>query len=247
MLDVRPPMIGITGRRKRAAQIEDFPESFAEVEVDMFIADYAGAIAAAGGFAVFLPQRLGERSRPADIVSRLDGLLLSGGADLHPSLYGAESETDFYPPETERDAFEVAVALAALDAGIPVLGICRGLQLLNVLGGGTLHQHVPEHARYDVAPDALTNELTIEPGSVMAECYGETTTVNSLHHQTIDDLARCYVVTARNSDGVIEAIEWPGRPVVAVQWHPELLDEASAPLFSWFVAVAADHSVARSA
>jgi putative glutamine amidotransferase len=119
---------------------------------------------------------------------------------------------------------------------VPVLGICRGLQLLNVWAGGTLHQHVPDHARYDIPATDGVDELAIAPGSVLRELYGERHHVNSLHHQAVDRVADGWVVTARSVDGTVEALEWPGRDVVAVQWHPELLPGATTdPLFAWLV------------
>ena len=162
---------------------------------------------------------------PAEFVGRLDGLLLSGGADVQPACTAPSRETDLYPPEPGRDRLELGFIDVAVADELPVLGICRGLQLLNVWAGGTLHQHVPEHARYDVPPADRVDELTVEPGSRLHEMYGPRHAVNSLHHQTVDRVAPGWVVAARSADGTIEALEWPGHDVVAVQWHPELLAE----------------------
>ena len=114
---------------------------------------------------------------------------------------------------------------------LPVLGICRGLQLLNVWAGGTLHQHVPAHARYDLPPDDRVrrgHDRARRAGS--ARCTAIAGRVNSLHHQTVDRVADGWVVTARSGDGTIEALEWPGHDVIAVQWHPELLSGAARPI-----------------
>ncbi len=238
-----PPLIGLTGRGKRGADVANFPRSLGAVDVDVYVNDYARSVTAAGGLPVHLPLHVD----PADYVGRLDGLLLSGGADVDPALYGAASENDYYPPEPPRDRLELGFIDVAMADDIPILGICRGLQLLNVWAGGSLHQHVPTHARYDVPPDARVDEVTIVPGSRFHDLYGDHRAVNSLHHQTVDRVADGWVVAARSGDGTIEALEWPGHDVLAVQWHPELLLTSSAdPLFAWLVERAsATHRVER--
>ena len=119
---------------------------------------------------------------------------------------------------------------------LPVLGICRGLQLLNVWAGGTLHQHAPAHARYDLPANDAFDEVAVTPTSRLGLMYGPSRRVNSLHHQTVDRVADGWVVTARSGDGTVEAMEWPGHDVIAVQWHPELLPGAATdPLFAWLV------------
>jgi putative glutamine amidotransferase len=240
---VRSPLIGLTGRRKRGGDVRGFPASLADVEIDVYVNDYARAVTAAGGLPVHLPMHVD----PAEFVGRLDGLLLSGGADVDPALYAADAETDLAPPEPDRDRLELGFIDVAVADEVPVLGICRGLQLLNVWGGGTLHQHVPEHARYDVAPADRVDELVVEDGTRLHDLYGSRHTVNSLHHQTVDRVADGWVVAARSADGTIEALEWPAHDVLAVQWHPELLPtSATDPLFAWLVERAeASRRVAR--
>ena len=235
------PLIGLSGRRKLGADIAGFPRSLRALGIDVYVTDYAQAISDAGGLPVHLPLHVD----PLDYAGRLDGLLLVGGADVDPARYGAEPETDIYPPEPARDRVELGFIDVAIEDRLPVLGICRGLQLLNVWAGGTLHQHVPEHARYDVAPADRVDELTVEAGTRLHEMYGPTHVVNSLHHQTVDRVAEGWIVTARSADGMVEAMEWPGHDVIGVQWHPELLPGASTdPLFAWFVERAAARSVA---
>ena len=115
-----------------------------------------------------------------------------------------------------------------------MLGICRGLQLINVHQGGTLQQHVPEHSRYDVAPHEEVHTLTITPGTTLHALYGDTKQVNSLHHQTVGELGNGLTVTALAEDGVVEGVEMDGMPVIAVQWHPEMMDHQD-PSFTWLV------------
>jgi putative glutamine amidotransferase len=226
------PLIGLTGRRKRGADIAGFPDGFADVDIDVYVSDYARAITAAGGLPVHLPQHVD----PRDYAGRLDGLMLSGGADVDPVRYGARVDPATGPVEDERDRAELGLIEVAVAEGLPVLGICRGLQLLNVWAGGTLHQHVPAHARYDVAPGDETDTVVVEPDSRLGAMYGATVAVNSLHHQTVDSVADGWLVTARSGDGTVEALEWPGHDVLAVQWHPELMPGAATdPVFAWLV------------
>jgi putative glutamine amidotransferase len=226
------PLIGLSGRRKHGAQVAGFPTNLAEVPLDVYVNEYARAITEAGGLPVHLPLHVD----PADYAGRLDGLLLSGGTDVEPARYGAVPEPTTYVPEPARDRLELGFVDLAVAEDLPVLGICRGLQLLNVWGGGTLHQHVPAHARWDVAAGARVDELTIEPGSLLDELYGSSLRVNSLHHQTVDRVAAGWTIAARSRGGDVEALEWPGHDVVAVQWHPELLDSSDRdPIFAWLV------------
>ena len=212
------------------------------IEIDVHFASYPAAVSAAGG----LPVQLTRDADVGELVARLDGLILSGGADIDPSWYGAEPEADLGETELERDAWELALVRAALAAGLPTLGICRGAQLLNVALGGTLVQHVglnegDGHPRFDDDPALLCHTVSIAEGSLAAEVLGRMIPVNSLHHQTLDQIGEGLVVTGRASDGVAEVIELPGHSVLAVQWHPEML-EAPDPSISWLVATAAARS-----
>jgi putative glutamine amidotransferase len=238
------PLIGLSGRVKRGADVAGFPANLAGIDIDLYVSDYARAITAAGGLPVHLPQHVD----PAAYAGRLDGLLLSGGADVAPDQYGAPPSPEIGPVEPARDEAERGLIDLAMADGLPVLGICRGLQILNVWAGGTLHQHVPDHARYDLPPDEQFDEVTVTPTSRLGLMYGPTCRVNSLHHQTVDRVADGWIVTARSADGTIEALEWPGHDVIAVQWHPELLPAAAAdPLFTWLVERARHVAVAAEA
>ena len=222
------PLIGLPGRRKRGNQIEGFPGPLSGLDIDIYLADYARGIIEAGGIPVHIPMDLD----PLALLPHLQGLLFTGGADLEPSLYGQEPAGSTW--ESERDQLEIALLSAALDQRIPVVGVCRGLQLLNVVAGGTLHQDVPEHSRYDVPVDAEVHDVTIEPGTKLAEIYGTGLGVNTLHHQTVDSVGQNLVVTARSSDGTVEGLELADHEVIAVQWHPEMM-RVTDPIFSWLV------------
>ena len=229
------PLIGLTGRRKTGAQIAGFPEKLNELEIDLYFADYSRDVRAAGGLPVLLPT-VGD---PLEYLPHLDGVLLSGGADIEPARYGEEPDGrgDYEP---ERDALEMTLLEGARERGIPVLGICRGLQVINVAAGGSLHQHVEAHACYDVSPDSRVHPVAFEPGTELAALYGGSDgnvagiSVNSVHHQTVDRLGPGLRVGARSDDGTVEGLESDDGMVLAVQWHPEMLREPE-PVFDWLI------------
>ncbi len=227
----RPPLIGLPGRRRTADGVSAVPAAMGHLELEVYFRDYARRVAGAGG----LPVLLSLDTDPAQIVDRLDGIVLPGGSDVDPALYGAEPHPELLATEPARDSQELALLDAAAAAGVPVLAICRGLQVVNVWRGGTLHQHVPAHGCFDEPPDRLQHEVAITPGSALADVYGPSVTVNSLHHQTVDRLGVGLRVTAVAPDGTVEGLECTDAPVVAVQWHPELLLDPD-PIFDWFVA-----------
>jgi putative glutamine amidotransferase len=244
------PLIGITGRRVSASLLAGMDARYASRTLDSFFSDYARGVAAAGGIPVLLPFEAGT----AATVDRLDALLVTGGQDVHPHQWGGDSSvlTGADPRlhtmahDVERDHYETTLIRAAVEDGVPVLGVCRGHQILNVAVGGTLVADLPGGSVEHYLSDAATTDgrddhvVDFAPGSLAASIYGSQVQVNSWHHQAVDTCGPGLVVSGRASDGVVEAIEMPGRPVLGVQWHPEWQTTADSA-FSWLVAAARTH------
>jgi putative glutamine amidotransferase len=188
---------------------------------------YADAVQAAGGLALILPPDDVAAEHPAELLGRVDGLILAGGRDLDPLTYGARPEPETGEPSPERDRFELALASAALERDLPVLGVCRGMQMLNVACGGTLIQHLAGSLceRHRHTPGVFSDhDVELEAGSLAARAVGaERTSVRSHHHQAIDEPGEGLVASGRSpEDGLVEAIELPGkRFALGVLWHPE--------------------------
>jgi putative glutamine amidotransferase len=194
------------------------------------MADYLESVRRSGGEPLELDY---HRDSPEDVVGRADGLLLTGGGDVDPQLYGETPHATFHASEEGRDAYEVALTRAAVDAGLPIFAICRGMQVLNVALGGTLIQDIPSMVNGAVNHAvneprfAIAHEVWVASGTrldtLMGEKLdGETCQVNSRHHQAVKIVAPGWEVSGTAPDGVIEAIEQPGDQFrVAVQWHPE--------------------------
>ena len=175
------------------------------------------------------------------LLDSVDGLLIPGGGDIDPGLYGRPAHPEQDWVDEVRDRIEVALVRAAIDRDTPVLGICRGIQAINVALGGTLVQHLPDctDLPHYVSPGwqnpchqvAIVREGTHEPFA-----HAPALAVNSLHHQALDRVADGLEVLAVASDGVVEAVELAGRRfVLGVQWHPELMDDpAQAEIFRAF-------------
>ena len=229
------PLIGITGRRRKGEMLRGSLKVMNHLPFDVYWVDYAQGVIAAGGVPVFLPLSLD----PAEIIPRLDGLLMSGGADIDPKRYGAEPEPELQSIEPARDEFELKILELVYECELPVAGICRGLQILNVHAGGSLYQDVPPHSVRDKAPSTRVHDITTEKGSILEKLYGEKLEVNSLHHQSIKPLGKHFSASATSNDGIVEGIEHSQLPIVAVQWHPEMLDTRdSDPIFRWLVSKA---------
>jgi gamma-glutamyl-gamma-aminobutyrate hydrolase PuuD len=210
------PLIGITTYREQAQW------GTWHVPAVLLPASYADAVATAGGEPVLLP----TGAVSPDVVARLDGLVVAGGADIDPARYGRPAGPHTTVVRPERDESELTVLAAALDRDLPLLAICRGMQLLNVALGGDLVQHLPDVETAGVHDPGAglyqRREVRTEPGSRLHGLLGPTAPVACHHHQALARVAAELTPVAWAEDGVVEAVEAAGRRFcVGVQWHPE--------------------------
>ena len=183
---------------------------------------YIEAVEGCGGEAVLIP----PQTSVASIIEKIQGLLLSGGPDVDPFLYGEEPEKGIRRIDPERDRLEREIFFLAIEKGIPVLGICRGAQAINVFLGGSLHQDIKTSIKHwQFAPDGHpTHTIFIEKESLLYRITGrEKLRVNTFHHQAIKDVGEGLKVCARAQDGVIEGIEWEEKRILGVQFHAECM------------------------
>lgn len=211
-----------------------------DVEANLSPRTYSVAVSDAGGLPVVLPaDEVGARE-PDRVLDLLDALILSGGADIDPSLYGEEAQDETQPTRLARDEFEAALARRALERALPVLGVCRGMELLNVVRGGTLEQHLRETERHLRTPGRFSDhEVRLEPGSLAARAVGsDRLAVRSHHHQGLARLGEGVVpVGWSEPDGVIEAIELADQTcALGVLWHPE--EDVESRVVAWLVEAA---------
>jgi putative glutamine amidotransferase len=249
------PLIGITGRQLTLGVVANTSPRFRDQRISTYFSGFAECVARAGGTPVDLP----FVSSATGVVDRLDALIVTGGQDVHPSRWGGgaavdpdvDPRRDHDAHDAERDSYEASLIEAALVADIPVLGVCRGHQLLNVVLGGTLIEHLDDgpilHATRHPAPSAGDPAHVVEfvEGSWAHQVYGPHRVVNSWHHQAVDRLGVGVVVTGRTSDGVVECIALEDRPVVGIQWHPEWSLQPD-PVFDWLVDRSAAAAATRS-
>lgn len=230
------PVIGVTATLREDTETSATRPLGSFVRADL---DYVAGVEQAGGIPVVLPPLSGDpRGAARAMVRGLDGLLLSGGTDMHPEAYGEEPHPALAQTIPERDAFELEIFSLALERGLPVFGICRGMQLMNVALGGTLYQDLPaqfgergvDHSQTD--PKWVPRHaVELARGSRMGEFSGaESMNVNSYHHQAVKRLADGLAVVGRSEDGVIEALEsrdFSERWLIGVQWHAEAMRGSS--------------------
>ncbi|MEE1784511.1 gamma-glutamyl-gamma-aminobutyrate hydrolase family protein [Streptomyces sp. SP17BM10] len=233
------PLVGLT------TYLTDAQWGEWELPAVLLPAAYASAVQAAGGHAVLLPPD--DPGAAADVVARLDALVLTGGEDLDPALYGAAPHPCSGAPVRERDRWELAVLAAGLGRDIPVLGVCRGMQLMNVHAGGTLIQHLPDrvgHDGHDVRPGHFASHaVTTVPGTRIGALLPGTRNVATHHHQAVDRLGAGLVVAAHAMDATVEAVESTRhRFAVGVQWHPEMAFDSAVV----YALVAAARSIANA-
>ncbi|OYD09696.1 gamma-glutamyl-gamma-aminobutyrate hydrolase family protein [Paludifilum halophilum] len=226
----KKPLIGITGYHVRGE--EGYGGSFRGLPGQGFSIvghDYIHAVEQVGGVAVGIP--VGSRRDCRTLLEGLDGLVLSGGEDIDPSLYGERPDMRCWQLAPERDRFELTLIADAIRLQKPVLAICRGMQLFNIHFGGTLYKDVT-----DVASDAFSHQFNRAPRwylahrvwllhPILTELFGkEKTETNSYHHQVVKEPGEGLVVSAAAEDGVVEGLYHPDHPnILAVQWHPETM------------------------
>ncbi len=248
----RPVTLSVAGKPLVAVPAYPVPSGRIEGWIDAGVAvplPYVDALKRAGAQeAILKPEPLAPTAAE-ELLDHFDALLLLGGGDLDPATYDAPTDEHNYGMIHERDAFELALARAAIDRGLPTLAICRGAQVLNVLLGGSLDQHITGregllgHGIPGVEGGATLHELAIDADSRLGKATGATTaTCSSHHHQAVDRLGTGLRITARAPDGIVEGIELDGDAwIVGAQWHPEDTadrDPVQQALFDAFVAEA---------
>ncbi|HEX3909719.1 MAG TPA: gamma-glutamyl-gamma-aminobutyrate hydrolase family protein [Solirubrobacteraceae bacterium] len=216
--------------------------------------NYVDAVQRAGAMALLLPPDPRLVAEPTELLRLLDGLLLAGGADIDPNVYGQSPHAETQETVPERDAFEIALTRGAIERDLPLLGICRGMQLINVALGGSLTQHLPEHLGHEEhrkvigSFDGSDHDVEVVEGTLAGRVIGARRhATKSHHHQGVDRVGEGLLVSARASaDALVEAVELPDRRfVLGVQWHPEA-DDAS-PVIGGLVDAARAHALTRAA
>ena len=220
----RRPLIGITGN------YEDLTCKLAE--------GYYKQVLAAGGTPVIVPP-LSSTETIVETLRHLDGLLLSGGADINPLYQGEEPIPALHGINRERDLPELLITRLAYDRQLPILGICRGIQTLAVALGGKVEQDIKASIKHSQEADRSepTHTVAVDQDSTLYNIYGSPTLlVNSFHHQAVREPGSKLRVVAKAPDGIIEAVESAEfKSVLGVQWHPECLGQDGLPLFQWLV------------
>jgi putative glutamine amidotransferase len=213
-------------------------------------AAYVDAVTRAGGDPVIVPPVLLDDESASARLSRFDGLLLTGGGDIDPALYGQETRPEVKHVSPARDEFEIPLVRAAIERGTPTLCICRGLQVLNVALGGTLHQHISDREelvahRNEDGTDGVLHEIRAQPGSRVMKAMGvEWARTLSHHHQALADLGSGLVAVAWAEDGLLEGVELDDGWILGVQWHAEATaaaDPTQQAVFDALVREASGH------
>jgi putative glutamine amidotransferase len=232
-----PPVIGVSAAFERARWAV-----WDDIEVNVSQRTYSDRIDAAGGVPLLLPASDAGTADPGALLDRVDALLLSGGADLDPAVYGQAPEPGTTNYRRARDEFEIALCRAAIDRRMPLLGVCRGMQVLNVARGGDLVQHVEGAETHLHTPGVFADHaVRLEPGSLAATAAGvERLEVRSHHHQGVGRLGEGLLVSGRSEPGeIVESIELPraeGGWTLGILWHTE--EEPGSAVMAAFVAAA---------
>ena len=215
------PVIGLTSYRQRGQT------GVWDTEMAMLPAFYLEGVTRAGGIAVILPPQQIDSLDARNLLSGLDGLVVTGGRDVEASRYGHEPHPQAEKPDRLRDLLEDELISAAIQMNLPFLGICRGAQMLNVNRGGTLIQHLPDLVgdnRYQPGGGNFAHmQMAVRAGSKLSEIVGDSVSNAALyHHQAIDEPGEGLMVSAYSPDGIVQAVEVENHPFgLAVQWHPE--------------------------
>lgn len=237
---MKKPVIGIVANQHYLDNSAFFDQPFSYTPQG-----FIDGIHQAGGIPLVLP--LGLPDLAADYIEKIDKLLLAGGQDITPSLYGEEPHPKLGATSLERDLFEMALLKEAIKQKKPIFTVCRGTQILNVTLGGNLYQDLSlydgwsvKHDMFPTPPAFALHSLKVAKESILGNLLAEETQVNSFHHQALKELAEPLKAIAWSRDGIIEAVESkdPTIPILGVQWHPELVHKADAKeqeLFNFFV------------
>ena len=239
------PLIGITGNIHIMNEKDNIPG----LQRDYVNRSYALSVKMSGGIPLIIPAMEDEEGLRS-ILGRIDGLILSGGYDIAPDLYGEEPRASLGYTMRDVDMFYLSAIRTARSIDLPLFGICKGHQAINVAFGGTLYQDIGEKGAVlkhsQSAPEMdPSHSVSIEEGTFLHSLLGSSAMVNSFHHQAVKDLAAGLSVAATSSDGLVEAVEMEGHPVLAVQWHPEMMaaagDEGMLKIFKHFVDACMNH------
>lgn len=231
---MKKPLIGIIGNL-----LIDQGGMFPGYERAYVNNDYVQTVAMAGGTPFILPL-ISDYETIKGQIENMDALIISGGYDVNPLIYGEEPipQQGFLCPE--RDDYDVKVVKIALELNKPILGICRGLQILNAVLGGSLHQDTSKvegcyikHTQSS-RPDVPSHTVEVVKGTKLHDILGEIVLTNSFHHQVIKEVAPGFKVSARAKDGVIEAIEKEDSFIIGVQWHPEMMAKKDSKMLNLF-------------
>ncbi len=235
---VNRPLVALSARRLASDRVRGWQSAGTGER-----ASYMDRVRAAGGWPVLCDPASIDDTEAREFVGRFDAVLLTGGPDVEPGRYGQVAHPTVYGTDPIVDDFEFALVRAAIASGTRLLAICRGLQVVNVVLGGTLWQDIPTepgvepHGRPGEVDGERVHTVAVEPRSALATVMSTASPIVSCHHhQAVRDVGHELVVSARAHDGTVEALELPGQPLLAVQWHPEDTapgDPAQQALFEW--------------
>lgn len=233
----RKPVIGLSRSRMRMEG-----GYLTGMEKSLVNSDYLDAVLKVGGLPVIIPPTA-TAAEIDDYLEMCDGILMTGGMDVAPILYNEMPHPRCGNFDLEVDRSNLLLAQKAMDSGKPVLGICRGMQLMNVAKGGTLYQDIPSQTTgitghsYGYIRTDVVHKVHVKDSSYLREVFGtDELEVNSIHHQAVKDVGKDFTVTVTAPDGIVEGIEIPGKPIFAVQWHPEMLLKGSDKMLCIFEA-----------